>query len=85
MRKTVETNFQRLHKVLLSLGYRGVKENHYRREAFHIILHPKNGRVDVSIHVDKLTSWSPSFKHHSRQIGKDIAQEYRNIMRSLKK
>jgi len=85
LRKTVETNFQRLQKVLLSLGYRCVKENHYRREPFHIILHPKNGRVDISMHVDKLTPWSPSFKHHSRQVGKDIEQEYRSIMRSLKK
>jgi len=84
LRKTVLVNFQRLHDTLLSLGYRSIyRENHYRKERFHVIVHPKNGRVELHIHVDKLEPWSPSFRHHSRRTGEDINREYHNIVRAL--
>jgi len=84
MNKTVRTSFQRIHNSLLSLGYKRVREtNSYRKEQFHVIVHPKEGCVCIHIHVDKDEPWTPSLRHHSRKMGKDINQEYLNIKRAV--
>ena len=83
MRKTFQIDFQRFQATLLSLGYKCVRENNYRRGDFHIITHPKNNRVEIHIHVDKKEAWAPNFRHRSRKTGKDIEQELRNITRRL--
>jgi len=83
MRKTVRTNLQSLHNTLLSLGYKLDKEYHYRKKPFHVIVYPRNGRVDIAIHVNKYEPWTPALRHHSRHGGKDINRECQNIIRAL--
>lgn len=46
-----------------------------------MIVHPKDGRVELHIHVDQYEPWTPALRHHSRRIGEDINQEYQRIKR----
>jgi len=48
-----------------------------------VIVHPKDGRVDLLIHVDQFEPWTPTLRHHSRRTGRDINQEYQRIKRAL--
>jgi len=82
MRKTVQVSFQRLHSTLLSLGYKAIKTNEYRRGKFHVITQPRNGSVEFRIHVDQHYG-PPLWSFRSRDNGSDIRQECENIVRAV--
>ena len=84
MRGTLKAKFEDVHNTLLELGYKYVRRNHYRKNQFHVILQPKDSRVDLHIHVDKFGSWTPTSKHYVRKMGKDITAEFQNICGNLK-
>jgi len=82
MRKTLRGDSRNFCNVLLSLGYIESATNEYRKGKFHIIVHAKEQkeRIEIHMHVDYRYA-PPMFRHTSRQVGKDIEGEYRKIMR----
>lgn len=83
MRKRMSVHLPTFFKALESLGYR---EDHkgWRRGRFHIIVNQSKKYTDISLHVD-ISEYKVGPIHRSRQYGKDIIEEFEQILKEYRK
>lgn len=82
LRKTIRGSLDKLIATLIDLGYRQDHQREYsfRKGRLHIIVRPRHGKTELSLHKDYEFHIKPA-----RRSGEDLKEEFRKIIVEMKK